>query len=235
MPKTQQDIGVILRLRPLGEYDSLITLFSQKYGKKTLVAKGLRRPTSKMCGIIQPFSTVKIEESVPNSEKSLGKMIHAELLSAPPNNIFPSYFFISEVAEKLAQEGQENQEFFNLLCHISSAQKEHLLPAIFLLKTLTVFGYFPLYKTCSKTHKKLSGPAYWLHDGQIMTKKGNNQIGNTSLDFEEIKVIAFWQQSPLQVCEKVQAEQQTLKKIEKHCLQFLKEEQDIHLKTTSLL
>lgn len=47
--------ALVLRVRPLGEKDRLVTLFSEDRGRISAVAKGSRGPKSKMGALAQPF------------------------------------------------------------------------------------------------------------------------------------------------------------------------------------
>lgn len=48
--------GVILRRRNLGEADSILTVFSPTVGKFDAIAKGVRKPTSRMRGHLEPLT-----------------------------------------------------------------------------------------------------------------------------------------------------------------------------------
>jgi DNA repair protein RecO (recombination protein O) len=52
--------AVVLRRGDLGEADRLLTVFSPKYGKIRLVAKGVRRPTSRKAGHLEPLTRVEL-------------------------------------------------------------------------------------------------------------------------------------------------------------------------------
>ncbi|MEQ8199973.1 MAG: DNA repair protein RecO [Syntrophomonadaceae bacterium] len=47
--------SIILRTRDLRESDQLITVFTEKEGKLTAVAKGVKKPKSSLRGCVQPF------------------------------------------------------------------------------------------------------------------------------------------------------------------------------------
>jgi DNA repair protein RecO (recombination protein O) len=47
-PRVYKTAAVVLRHRKLGEADKILTLFTPNYGKLDAVAKGVRRPTSKL-------------------------------------------------------------------------------------------------------------------------------------------------------------------------------------------
>jgi DNA repair protein RecO (recombination protein O) len=60
MPRTAASVpyatrALVLRARPLGEKDRILTLFSPEKGRFSAVAKGARGPKSKLAALAQPF------------------------------------------------------------------------------------------------------------------------------------------------------------------------------------
>lgn len=60
MPRTAASVpyatrAIVLRARPLGEKDRVLTLFSPEKGRFSAVAKGARGPKSKLAALAQPF------------------------------------------------------------------------------------------------------------------------------------------------------------------------------------
>ena len=53
------DVGIVLKRLKLGEADKLVTFYTQRHGKVTAIARGLRRPTSKRAGSLELFNIVK--------------------------------------------------------------------------------------------------------------------------------------------------------------------------------
>ena len=52
--------GIVLRTRPLGEADKVLTLLSRDRGKIEVVARGARRPRNRLAAAAQPFSYLKV-------------------------------------------------------------------------------------------------------------------------------------------------------------------------------
>jgi len=229
MSRTETDRGTILRLRPFSEYDTIVTVFTEKYGKKTLLAKGLRRPKSRISGIIQPFSTISFECSVPRTENGFAKLTRVDLICPPPKKADPIFFFLSEVSEKLSREGHAVSAFSSLLQEIPSAERYEVLPATFLLKTLTIFGYLPEFGFCSRKGGSLEQGGKWLPSGEMVDSL-STEFG-IPLFFPEIKTLRFWQKNPISVAEKVLVENESMQKYMRFLLDFLEKEQGIVMKT----
>jgi len=61
MSRSYREQGIVLRTHKLGETDRIVTLLSQGRGKVRAVAKGVRRPGSRIGGRLEPYAHVELE------------------------------------------------------------------------------------------------------------------------------------------------------------------------------
>lgn len=89
--------GIILRSRDLGEADRLLTVYSLEEGKLAAVARGARRPGSRLAASVQPFACARLllwrgrhldvvtqtelRQSFPRLRSDLGGVAAASLLA----------------------------------------------------------------------------------------------------------------------------------------------------------
>src|SRR5919204_5206883 len=52
--------GIVLRSMDLGEADRVLTVLTPRLGKLRVIAKGVRRPRSRIGGALEPFSDVQL-------------------------------------------------------------------------------------------------------------------------------------------------------------------------------
>jgi DNA repair protein RecO (recombination protein O) len=109
--------GIVLKRINFGEADRLLTLYSKHYGKIRVLAKGVRRVTSRKGGNLEIFNHVSLflihgrnldlltEAQVINPYKSWRKELKKIGLA----------YYLCELVDKLTPEGQENQVVFALL------------------------------------------------------------------------------------------------------------------------
>ena len=110
--------GIILKKSKSGEADHILTLFTANHGKVTVVAKGVRRPTSKRAASLQLFNRLKA--SIVPGHTSLPTLAEVQIIDA-----FPSWrsqlgritlaFEICEIVDKLTPDHQPHPEVFALL------------------------------------------------------------------------------------------------------------------------
>ena len=58
--KELKDDAVVLRTYKSGESDRVVVLWTRNHGKIRVFAKGIRKPTSKIGGSLEPLSYVKV-------------------------------------------------------------------------------------------------------------------------------------------------------------------------------
>lgn len=117
MIRTYKTLGVVLRQVNIGEADRILTVFTKDYGKLRLVAKGVRKLTSRKRGHLELFSQASL---VCAKAKNLDLITEAEAINNFPrlrrnlNRVRIAYLFC-ELVNDLTGENQEHREVYELL------------------------------------------------------------------------------------------------------------------------
>ena len=117
MIRTYKALGVVLRQINFGEADRLLTVFTKQYGKLRLMAKGVRKTTSRKRGHLEVFSHASLACV---TGKNIDLITEAETINHYPflgknlNRVRIAYLF-AELIDQLTAENQENQEVYYLL------------------------------------------------------------------------------------------------------------------------
>lgn len=141
--------GIILKRINLGEADRILTLFTKHYGKVSLLAKGIRRTTSRKGGNLELFNQVKIFAS---KGRSLDIVTEVEVI-----NSFKDWrrdlkkvavaYQLCELIDKLSAELVENQEVYDLLLNgltnLLPVTDHQSLITNFELSLLQSLGFWP--------------------------------------------------------------------------------------------
>ena len=109
--------GVILKRKNFGEADRLLTLFSKHYGKVKVVAKGVRRPSSRKRGSLELFNHVKCFVARGRNLDIVTEVEIMENFSSWRKDLVKVgvAYHLAEVVERLTAEHQEHREVFELL------------------------------------------------------------------------------------------------------------------------
>lgn len=117
MGRTYKTEGIILKRINYGEADRILTIYTKHYGKIRVLAKGVRRITSRRGGNVELFNHVAL---FLHQGKNLDLLNEAQVIDAfkvwrrDLKKVAVAYYFV-ELVDKLTPEGQANQAVFQLL------------------------------------------------------------------------------------------------------------------------
>jgi len=124
----------VLRLRPLGEADRVLTFFSRERGKLHAVAKGSRKPQSKFGARLDFFNRVSLAlhagrsiDVVTGAQSVIGARAAWDRLVEPETFTLASY--VAEVIDALSEPDLAVPDLFDLLCELHAAIAEGVQPA----------------------------------------------------------------------------------------------------------
>ena len=110
--RVQLQPAYIIHQRPYRDTSAIVEVFSEAHGRHALVAKGLKRPKSKLKGLLQPFQPLLVSW-VGKSE--LGTLTDAELFSRPATikaQYIPSAFYLNELILHLLLRDDPHDDLF---------------------------------------------------------------------------------------------------------------------------
>src|SRR5512136_2985211 len=115
-PRYYQTEAVIIRKVKLGEADRILTLYTPDYGKIEAVAKGVRRPKSKMAGHLEllTYSQIRLARGR-NLDTIIGSQTIDSFLPLK-NDLWLTSFglYSTELVNQFTVEHSANQRLFQL-------------------------------------------------------------------------------------------------------------------------
>jgi len=138
--------AIILKRRNIGEADRILTVFSKQYGKLKIVARGIRKITSRRAPHLEIFSRVELMlhrgktfDIVTEVEPIDGYLSLRKDLS-----LVSAAYYACELIDILLPERQEHRDVFELLkTHLSVVGPSDQ----FALSLLHMLGFLPPSKT----------------------------------------------------------------------------------------
>ncbi len=110
--------GIVIKRSNLGEADRLITLFTKTSGKMTVVARGVRKLSSKRAGSLELFNLIKAQ--IIQGKGELGTLAEVQSI-----NTFPIWrkhlgrvtlaYQMCEAVDKLTPDHQPHPQVFEIL------------------------------------------------------------------------------------------------------------------------
>jgi DNA repair protein RecO (recombination protein O) len=109
--------GVIIKKENKGENDKVLIIFSREYGKIKLIAKGVRKNTSKLAGQLDLFSFVDIGFVLGKTYNILTSALEVENFSNIKNNLkkIEAVGHITEIVNKYTFFDKKDSDIFNIL------------------------------------------------------------------------------------------------------------------------
>ena len=152
--RTYSASAIVLKRIDLGEKDRILTLYTRERGKVSAVAKGARRPGSKLSGATEPLtyarylldrgrdldviSQAEIRESFPRAKSEMKSVAYG--------------VYMLELVHSFVDDSDPDQELFDTLLSamyvLESGADPELVARYFELHLLDHLGYKPHYDCC---------------------------------------------------------------------------------------
>jgi len=153
-PRNYQTEAVIIKKTKLGEADRILTLYTPHLGKIQAVAKGVRRPRSKLAGHLEllTYSLVSLARGR-NLDTITGSQTINSFLMLKSDLWLTSYaLYATELTNQFTADHVENYPLFQLLLEtmeqLCQTSNKELVLRYFELHLLDKVGYRPQLREC---------------------------------------------------------------------------------------
>ena len=161
MNKGYSDMGFVLARRNFGEADRIVSVFSKNHGRISLLAKGVRKTSSRKRGHLETFNLIKFQAA---TTKGIDVISEAEVIedySYLKTNLqkVAVAYFVNEAVGKTTQEKERNVNIYNLIGsvfrEIAVSDNLKTIRHSFIKELLSLLGYWPKGKSLPKPDEKL--------------------------------------------------------------------------------
>ncbi|MCD6358839.1 MAG: DNA repair protein RecO [Dehalococcoidia bacterium] len=163
--------AIVLKGIKLGEADKILTLYTPYLGKIRAVAKGIRRPKSKLRGHVETLthSTLMLARGKNLDIITQGQTIHSFLPLRDSLWRTSHALYASELTDRFTAEQVENLSLFQLLLDalklLCQTEDAGLIRHYFELHLLSHIGYRPQLERCIKCDSRLNPTANFFSIG----------------------------------------------------------------------
>lgn len=153
-PRNYQTEAIIIKKAKLGEADRILTLYSPHLGKIQAVARGVRRPRSKLAGHLELLTHSQISLARGrNLDTITGSQTINSFLPLKSNlELASCALYAVELVDQFTADHIENCPLFQLLLetmgHLCQAGNNELVLRYFELQLLNQVGYRPQLQRC---------------------------------------------------------------------------------------
>jgi DNA repair protein RecO (recombination protein O) len=136
----------VLHHRPFRDTSRIVDLFTRDYGRTAVVARAVRAPTSRLKGLLQPFSALMVSFS---TKGELGTLSGAEATAAGHfalgGDALLSAFYVNELLLRLMEKGDPHPEVYGeyerTLNRLANEPSPHEPLRVFEKRLLEALGY----------------------------------------------------------------------------------------------
>jgi DNA repair protein RecO (recombination protein O) len=186
----------------LGEADCIVTFYTPYKGKLRAVAKGARRPKSKLGGHIEPFSYNKILIAQGKNLDIISQIQTIDSFYSLRNDLWLTScaLYVLELVDRFTAEEEENHRLFHLLLdtlyQLCQTDSVELVLRYFEMHFLDYLGYRPQIQRCVDCDAPLK-PAvnYFTSSGGGILCSGcrNQELVVSPISVDALKVMRFLQ------------------------------------------
>lgn len=153
--------SIVLRRMNFSETDRIVTLYTREHGKTAGIAKGARKPISRLAGATEVISygrfqlatgktldvitQVEVKESFPRIHGDLARLAHVT--------------YLAELADKLVEDHDPNPNIFDLLLSalylMERPNDPEKITRMFELQFMGLLGYEPVLDRCLRCRMPL--------------------------------------------------------------------------------
>lgn len=171
---------MVIRSYKLGESDKIVRIFTRGHGKRSGVAKGARKTTSRFGARLEPFTHLQV---LMHEGRNMDIFRQTEIIDSfrelrEDLDLFGNASAMAELIDSITQEHEPNPELFDLLIKGLDALRERgghssfVLP-FFEFRTLALSGFELNVSSCSSCGGRLGGgdATFSLHLGGLVCEE----------------------------------------------------------------
>jgi len=230
-PRTYQTEAIIIKKTKLGEADRILTLYTSDLGKIQAVAKGIRRPRSRLAGHLEllTHSLVSLARGR-NLDTIIGSQTINSFLPLKSDLQLSSYaLYTIELVNQFTADHIENRPLFQVLLdtmeRLCQANDNDLLLRYFELHLLNEVGYRPQLQqcvTCQQPLEPVTNSFSYSNGGMVCSNCYPDQQLARPLSLNALKVLRLLQSGDYATASRLRMNSQLSHELEAVMRDYLK-------------
>jgi len=201
--------AIVLRSMDLGEADRVLTVLTPRLGKLRVIAKGVRRPKSRIGGGLQPFSDVQLVLAVGRTWDVVTTASLEDPHLGLRNDLHSTAaaWYVVELADRFCEGAADSRQAFELLAQAlagldapASEVTREVVARWFELHLLDAMGFRPELARCLECGSEIEpeGNSYSPAAGGIVCPQCRHAaLGARTIGADALKILRHFQRSTL--------------------------------------
>tara|TARA_S200000501_G_C20791642_1_gene729819 strand:- start:53 stop:718 length:666 start_codon:yes stop_codon:yes gene_type:complete len=181
-----------MHARSFGDTSIIADVFTESFGKISIMAKGAKNPRSKFFGHLLPFSALRIIMTGKSEMKTLTQ-IDSNFISQSvkgPHDLY-TYLYVNELMMRLLPKGLPNQELYDLYQKFVELARADAISEldlrIFELDLLDVLGYGINFDTDTKENSDFKDSIIYSYIPEKGFHDAGDEEGYSAMEISAIK------------------------------------------------
>jgi DNA repair protein RecO (recombination protein O) len=201
--------GIVLRSMDLGEADRVLTVLTPRLGKLRVIAKGIRKPRSRLGGGLEPFSDVHLVLAVGRTFDVVTQIALEDPHLGLRNDLHSTAtaWYLVELADRFCEGGADSHGAFVLLAQglaaLDAAPDEVSRAVVarwYELALLDAMGFRPELRRCLECGAEIEpdGNAFSPAGGGVVCPQCSHAaLAARPVSADALKILRHLQRSPL--------------------------------------
>ncbi len=242
--RVYQTEAIVIKRIKLGEADRILTLYTPEKGKIRAVAKGTRRPISKLGGHVELLTHSQLLIA---RGRNLDIITQAQTINSfmPIKNDLirlSQGLYCAELVDAFAAEHIESVETFHLfrdtLDRLANSDMSAIALRYFELQLVNYLGYRPQLQSCTLCNKGIQPEINYFSSSQggiICPQCVHEEVLSRRLSLNALKVLRLWQNCDYAIAVRINVNDELAKELETVIRDYLKYLLEKQIKSTAFL
>lgn len=234
--------AIVIRTTDYGETNKIITLYTREWGKVGVMARGAKKPNSRLSSITQLFTHgyFLVQKST-----GLGSLQQGEMLTSMRGigeDIFLTAYasYIVELTDKCTEDKKPNPFHFELLYQTLNYMNEgydpDVLMNIYEMKMLNVMGLYPILNQCSVCGSTDGHFSFSIREGGFICHRClEHDPYHLKISQAAVKLLRIYYYFDLSRLGNISVKNETKQELKKIIGAYYDEYSGLHLKTKKFL
>jgi DNA repair protein RecO (recombination protein O) len=242
--------AVVLGRRDYNDADRILTVFTPGLGKRELIAKGVRKTTSRKAGHLESFTHAALLVAQARTWDIITEAVTVESFRHMRMSLeaIGAASYACELVAAVTEADDESQPLWELLLATlrnldarsdgESLSDHQLLMRWFELRLLSLTGFQPQFFYCLACEEALTPVVNYLslHEGGVFCPRCAQNRGDVeALEPDVLKMLRFLQSQPWEEVQRVSVRLQILRQVENILYRYLLTVLERHLKSADFL
>src|SRR5919106_5136009 len=227
-PRVYKTEAIVLRTMDLGEADRVLTVLTPRLGKLRVIAKGVRRPRSRIGGALEPFSDVQLVLAVGRTFDVVTSSSLEDPHLGLRNDLHSTAaaWYVVELVDRFCEGAADSHEAFRLLAQALSgldappdSVTREVVARWFELHLLGAMGFRPELTACLECGAMIEpgGNAFSPVAGGILCPQCTDAaLAARPISPDALKVMRHLQRSQLAAVLQLRLPAQVHREVERH-------------------